>query len=171
MVNQWSKEHKKVYSRILLGSIGCVVITLLITTTILYMDFTTIALKQVYRSDSNSLNQIKTELSVMTETVTSLSSQIYYDSAVSKLLYYPDLNIYDVIFAQQQLDNYRASLPFIESIYVYNAKSNQFYISSNNSRSGIQQKNELDDDGILDLLRISKNIVPFNRFLEPITSV
>ncbi|AIQ22295.1 AraC family transcriptional regulator [Paenibacillus sp. FSL H7-0737] len=161
MIKHWSKEHKKVYSRILLGSIGCVVITLLITSTILYMNFTSIALKQVYRSDSNSLNQIKTQLSTMTETVTSLSSQIYYDSAVSKLLYYADLNIYDVIFAQQQLDNYRASLPFIESIYVYNAKSNQFYISSNNSRSGIQPKSELDDDGILDLFMKFKEHRPF----------
>ncbi|WP_211748077.1 AraC family transcriptional regulator [Paenibacillus sp. Marseille-Q4541] len=161
MVKQRSSEHKKVYSRILLGSIGCVIITLLITSTILYMNFINNALKQVYRSDSNSLNQIKTELSSMTEIVTSLSSQIYSDSAVSKLLYYADLNIYDVIFAQQQLDNYRASLPFIESIYVYNAKSNQFYISSNNARSGIQPKSELDDDGILDLFKKFKEHRPF----------
>ncbi len=161
MMKQWSREHKKVYSRILLGSIGCVVITLLITSTILYMNFTSIALKQVYRSDSNSLNQIKTELSIMTETVTSLSSQIYTDSAVSKLLHYSNLNIYDVIFAQQQLDNYRASLPFIESIYVYNAKSNQFYISSNNARSGIQPTSELDDKGILDLFKKFKEHRPF----------
>ncbi|OAB39362.1 hypothetical protein PMSD_05420 [Paenibacillus macquariensis subsp. defensor] len=161
MMKQWSREHKKVYSRILLGSIGCVVITLLITSTILYMNFTSISLKQVYRSDSNSLNQIKTELSTMTETVTSLSSQIYTDPAVSKLLHYTNLNIYDTIFAQQQLDNYRASLPFIESIYVYNAKSNQFYISSNNARNGIQTKSELDDKGILDLFKKFKEHRPF----------
>jgi len=160
-MKQWSREHKKVYSRILLGSIGCVVITLLITSTILYMNFTSIALKQVYRSDSNSLNQIKTELSTMTETVTSLSSQIYTDPAVSKLLHYTNLNIYDAIFAQQQLDNYRASLPFIESIYVYNAKSNQFYISSNNARNGVQTKSELDDKGILDLFKKFKEHRPF----------
>lgn len=161
MMKQWSSEHKKVYSRILFGSIGCVVITLLITSTILYMNFESIALKQVYRSDSNSLNQIKTELSNMTETVTSLSSQIYTDPAISKLLYYTDLNIYDTIFAQQQLDNYRASLPFIESIYVYNAKSNQFYISANNARNGVQTKSELDDKGILDLFKKFKEHRPF----------
>lgn len=161
MVKQHSREHRKVYIRILFGSIGCVIITLLITSSVLYMSFEDIALKQVYRSDSNSLNQIKTELSNMTETVTSLSSQIYYDSAVSKLLYYPNLNIYDVIFAQQQLDNYRASLPFIESIYVYNAKSNQVYVSSNNARNGIQPMSELDDEGILDLFKKFKEHRPF----------
>ncbi|MGZ9583806.1 AraC family transcriptional regulator [Paenibacillus marinisediminis] len=161
MLKQWTREHKKVYVRILFGLIACVITTLLITSTILYMNFESIALKQVYRSDSNSLDQIKAELSNMTETVTSLSSQIYRDSAVSKLLYYPNLNIYDVIFAQQQLDNYRASLPFIESIYVYNAKSNQFYISSNNARNGLQPKSELDDDGILDLFKNFKEHLPF----------
>ncbi|MFC7678370.1 AraC family transcriptional regulator [Paenibacillus sp. GCM10028914] len=161
MLKQWSNEHKKVYIRILLGSIACVIITLLITSTILYMSFESIALKQVYRSDSDSLNQIKTELSNMTETVTSLSSQIYTDPAVAKLLYYTNLNIYDTIFAQQQLDNYRASLPFIESIYVYNAKSNQFYISSNNARNGVQPKSELDDKGILELFKNFKEHRPF----------
>lgn len=161
MMKKWSREHKKVYSRILFGSIGCVVITLLITSTILYMNFENIALKQVYRSDSNSLNQIKAELSNLTETVTSLSTQIYHDPAVAKIRFYANLNIYDRIFAQQQLDNYRASLPFIESIYVYNAKSNQFYISSNNARNGIQLKSELDDKGILDLFKNYKDHRPF----------
>lgn len=161
MMKKWSREHKKVYIRILFGSIGCVVITLLITSTILYMNFENIVLKQVYRSDSNSLDQIKAELSNLTETVTSLSTQIYHDPAVSKIRYYANLNIYDRIFAQQQLDNYRASLPFIESIYVYNAKSNQFYISSNNARNGIQLKSELDDKGILDLFKNYKDHRPF----------
>lgn len=160
-MKQWSSEHKKMYSRVLLGSIGCVVITLLVTSTILYMSFENIALKQVFRSDSNSLNQIKAELSNLTETVTSLSNQIYHDPAVSKLMYYTNLNIYDRIYAQQQLDNYRASLPFVESIYVYNAKSKQFYISSNNARNGLQLKSELDDQGILELLKNYKDYQPF----------
>lgn len=162
MIKQWSREHKKVYIRILFGSIGCVIITLLITSTILYMNFENIALNQVYHSDSNSLNQIKSELSNMTDTVTSLSSQIYHDSAVSKLLHYANPSIYDAIFAQQQLDNYRASLPFIESIYVYNAKSNQFYISSNNMRNGLQAKSELDDKGIFEIFKNFKQYRPFH---------
>ncbi|WP_018756321.1 helix-turn-helix domain-containing protein [Paenibacillus terrigena] len=156
-----SREHKKVYIRILMSFIGCVILTLLATSTILYMNFEDIALKQVYHANSNSLVQIKNEVSKMTETATSLSSQIYNDSAVSKLLYYENPNIYDAIFAQQQLDNYRASLPFIESIYVYNAKSKQFYISSHSMRNGIQPKAGLDDEGILNIFNNFKKYKPF----------
>ena len=158
---QESREHKKVYTRILMSFIGCVILTLLATSMIMYVNFESIALKQVYLADSNSLSQIKSEVSKMTETATSLSSQIYNDSAVSKLLYYASPNIYDVIFAQQQLDNYRASLPFIESIYVYNAKSNQFYISSPNIRNGIQPKSGLDDEGILTIFNDFRKYKPF----------
>lgn len=156
-----SREHKKVYTRILMSFIGCVIVTLVATSTILYMNFESIALKQVYLADSNSLIQIKSEVSKMTETATSLSSQIYNDPAVLKLLYYEKPNIYDEIFAQQQLDNYRASLPFIESIYVYNAKSNQFYISSHTIRNGKQPKSELDDEGILSIFNNFKKYMPF----------
>jgi len=156
-----SMEHKKVYTRILMSFIGCVIVTLVATSTVLYINFESIALKQVYLADSNSLSQIKSEVSKMTETATSLSSQIYNDPAVSKLLYYEKPNIYDEIFAQQQLDNYRASLPFIESIYVYNAKSNQFYISSHTIRNGKQPKFELDDEGILSIFNNFKKYMPF----------
>lgn len=156
-----SRENKKVYTRILMSFIGCVILTLLATSTILYMNFEDIALKQVYLANSNSLDQIKNEVSKMTETATSLSSQIYNDSAVSKLLYYENPNIYDAIFAQKQLENYRVSLPFIESIYVYNAKSKQFYISANSPRNGIQPKSGLDDEGILNIFNNFKKYNPF----------
>ncbi|MFC5402645.1 AraC family transcriptional regulator [Cohnella soli] len=159
-----SGEQKKVYRRIFISFIACIIITLMVTSTILYVNFENIATEQVYRADNKNLLQTKNEVSKMTDTVKALSSQIYSDYAVSKLLYYVNPNIYDVIFAQQQLDNYRASLPFIESIYVYNAKSNQFYISSNSIRNGIQPTSELDDEGIFDIFNRFKDYMPF----EPI---
>lgn len=150
------------YTRILITIIASTVSTLLVSSTILYMNFDSIALKQVYRSDSNSLAQTSKAVSQMTEMAKSLSFQIHSDSAIQKLLYYPKPEIFDVQFAMGQLENYRSAMPFIESIYVYNAKSEDFYISSNKyTRNGIQPKAKLDDEGIMPIFNHYHDYKPF----------
>jgi two-component system response regulator YesN len=155
-------ESKRVYTRILLSIIIGVVVTLLITSTILYVNFDRIAMKQVYRSDMNTLMQTSREVSNMTQTAYNLSTQIYSDTLISPLLLYSEPEIYDVVPAIKQLDNYRLSLPLIiESIYVYNATSKEVFITSKEISNKRQLLSDMDDKGIAVILNNFHDHLPF----------
>ncbi|CAH1200365.1 HTH-type transcriptional activator RhaR [Paenibacillus allorhizoplanae] len=156
-----NQESKFMYRNILLSIVLSIVITLLVSSTILYVNFDNIALKQVYESDSNSLLQTSQEIRTITETATSLSFQIYRDFVISKLLFYDKPDIYDVQGSMAQLNLYRLAMPFIDSIYVYNGNSELFYVSSNNFQSGIQTKANLGDPGMVDILDHFQDYIPF----------
>lgn len=131
-----SEDSQKVFTRILIGIIISTAATLLVASAILYVNYNRIALRQVYRTDVNSLTQTSREVAKMTESAKSLSYQIYQDYTISSLMLYSKPSIYQITSAMEQLDNYRMSLPFIESIYVYNSKSSEFFISSDGVRNG-----------------------------------
>jgi len=76
------KHNLKLYTSLLFGFIASVSITLLVASTILHVNFEDIALKQVYRSDLNSLMLKSREVSNMTEIAKSLTYQIYSDSSL-----------------------------------------------------------------------------------------
>lgn len=156
-----SEDSQKVFARILIGIIVSTVATLLVASTILYVNYNRIALRQVYRTDMNGLTQTSREVSKMTETAKSLSYQIYQDYTISALLLYANPSIYEITPAMEQLDNYRMSLPFIESIYVYNSKNDEFFISSNEVRNGQQSISEIDDKGITSILDRFHDYKPF----------
>ncbi|SEL67721.1 AraC family transcriptional regulator [Paenibacillus sp. OK003] len=156
-----SEDSQKVFARILIGIIVSTVATLLVASTILYVNYNRIALRQVYRTDMNGLTQTSREVSKMTETAKSLSYQIYQDYTISALLLYSNPSIYEITPAMEQLDNYRMSLPFIESIYVYNSKNDEFFISSNEVRNGQQSISEIDDQGITSILDRFHDYKPF----------
>ncbi|MFE6078075.1 AraC family transcriptional regulator [Paenibacillus sp. NPDC057886] len=156
-----SEDSQKVFARILIGIIVSTVATLLVASTILYVNYNRIALRQVYRTDMNGLTQTSREVSKMTETAKSLSYQIYQDYTISALLLYSNPSIYEITSAMEQLDNYRMSLPFIESIYVYNSKNDEFFISSNEVRDGQQSISEIDDRGIKSILDRFHDYKPF----------
>lgn len=154
-------ENRKLYKNILISLAVSIALTLLISSALLIMNFESIAIRQVSRSDLNSLKQASQEAAKMTDTAKTLSFQIYGDLTISKLVFFPNPDIYDVTLAMQQLNNYRLSMPFIESIYVYNASSGMYYISSNTFRNGSQTEKELDDRGIVDILHNLKEYRPY----------
>lgn len=114
-----SEDSQKVFTRILIGIIISTVATLLVASSILYVNYNRIALRQVYRTDMNSLTQTSREVAKMTETAKSLSYQIYQDYTISSLLLYSKPNIYEITSAMEQLDNYRMSSPLLNpSMYI-----------------------------------------------------
>ncbi|MNI14768.1 HTH-type transcriptional regulator YesS [compost metagenome] len=154
-------DSSRIYVNILISSVISIVITLLISAPILYVNFEQIAMGQVFRSNVSSLMQTNQEVRKMTEHAKSLSFQIYQDFTISSLLFYSKPDIFEVTLAMEQLNNYRRSMPFIESIYVYNAKNEDFYISSNNVRDGRQSMKDIDDQGIRGILDQFKNYLPY----------
>ncbi len=156
-----SKGINKAYTKILAGIIVCIVSTLLISSTILYINFESIATKQLYTSDLNSLMQTSYEVSIMTETAKSLTTQILIDPSFTKLLYTTDPDITEVTAALRNLGFYRLSLPFISSIYIYNGKNHELFISAEAKQTGRQSIIELDDQGIVDIIRSFEQYKPY----------
>ncbi|MBB6635253.1 helix-turn-helix domain-containing protein [Cohnella thailandensis] len=154
-------ENRSLYNKLFLGIVLCTVVTLTLTSSILLIFFNRIALGQVYRSDLSTLTQTSSEVVSMTDSAQSLSFQIYRNLNVSKLMFYSDPNIYDTVAAMAELQNYLLSMTYIESIYVYNPKSEYMYISARQGQNGMIEKGELIDGEILTLLSHYKDYKPF----------
>lgn len=158
---QKAGESRSFYSKLLLSIVLCTALTLTVSSAILILFFNRIVLNQAYQSDLNNLTQTSREVLNMTESAQSLTFQIYRNINVTKLLFYSDPNIYDTIGAMGELSNYLNSMPYIESIYVYNPKSSNVYIASNTGQNGVLTKNELTDKEILNLINHYKEYKPF----------
>lgn len=138
------------YFNIFISLILCIVITLLTVSTVLYINFERILTRQVYSNDIQNLTQTSKEVSLMADMAMTLSSQIYSDMTVQKILFYSQPDVYDIGIAERQLTNYRLSMPFIDSVYIYNGKASTFYIASPSFQNGIslypiQSKSEFID--------------------------
>jgi len=146
------KNKSRLYHKIFLPILVSIIVTLLISSSILYMNFERIALEQVYAHDLDSLADTGRNVNIMTETAIALSQQIYYNSTIQRFMYYRSLDVSEIIPTTKELDTYRASFPFIDSIYVYNGATEMFYISSNIIKNAVQEKAEIQDTGIIDLI-------------------
>ncbi|ULO08431.1 AraC family transcriptional regulator [Paenibacillus sp. 19GGS1-52] len=156
-------DEKKwgVYAKLLLGIVLCTVLTITISSTILFIYFDRIALQQDYKSDLRDLTQTSREVIHMTDSAQSLTFQLYRNMNITKLMFYPEPSIYDSIAAMNELTNYLSSMPYIESIYVYNPDSKYVYIAADSGQNGLLTKQELSDKGILDLLEHYREYTPF----------
>ncbi|MUT67605.1 AraC family transcriptional regulator [Paenibacillus sp. NEAU-GSW1] len=155
------RSNGKLFSRLLLSITLCIVLTLTVSSLIYFFTYVRIDLKQAYQSDVSNLSQTSKEVIGMTESAQALSFQIYRTYTISKLMFYSEPNIYDETAAMNELTNYLSSMPFIESIYVYNSKSNRFYTTAREGESGIFNRDELPDKKILVVLDNFQQYRPF----------
>lgn len=145
-------NRRALYSRLLVSITLCVSLTFLVSTIIYYNYYIGVEKKQAFQSDLGNLTQTSREVVNMTDAAQSLSFQIYRNSTISKIVFYDKPDIYDVTAAMSELGNYLSSMPYIESIYVYNPKSGQLYIASSHGQNGVFTEQELVDTPILDIL-------------------
>ncbi|OPA76330.1 hypothetical protein BVG16_19255 [Paenibacillus selenitireducens] len=155
------QKRPSLYSTILISITLCIVITLLASSYILYVNYSRIGFKQTFQSDVDSLSQTSKQIVTLRDSAQSLSFQIYQNSNIAKLMYYEKPHIFDVTGAMTELSNYLNSMPFVESIIVYNAKDEVFYIQGNHGQNGIYSKNELTDTGLLTILNDFQQYKPF----------
>lgn len=168
-----SKDNIKMYSRILISISLCIALTLFVSSTIYVVSFARILSKQVYTHNIESLMKTSQEVANMTNDAQSLSFQLYRDISINKLLYYSNPDIFDFTAAMEQLNNYRNSMPFIDSIYIVNEKSESVIISSRKGQNGTISRAEMDDQDILRVLgrfREYKPFVPIPRNYTPQSS-
>lgn len=154
-------QNRRLFTTFLLCITVCIVVTLLSSSYVYYRNYSGIALKQAFQSDLNSLNRTSKEINGMTASAQSLAFQIYRNSTIAKLLYYPVPHIFDVTAGMGEISNYLSSMPFIESILVYNSASETFYIAAHSGQNGIFTRNELADTGIMNVLEHFREYKPF----------
>jgi AraC-type DNA-binding domain-containing proteins len=154
-------RNGKLYSRLLLTITLCIVLTLLVSSLFYFVVYTRIDLKKAYQSDVSNLMQTSKEVISMTESAQAVSFQIYRTFTISKLMFYTEPHIYDVTAAMQELNNYLNSMPFIESIYVYNSKNDLFYTARRQGQGGTLTREELEDKSVLDVLDRFQQYRPF----------
>ncbi|OMF88286.1 AraC family transcriptional regulator [Paenibacillus sp. FSL R7-0337] len=145
-------NQRALYSRLLVSITLCVSLTFLVSTIIYYNYYIGVEKKQTFQSDLGNLTQTSREVMNMTDAAQSLSFQIYRNSTISKIVFYDKPDIYDVTAAMSELGNYLSSMPYIESIYVYNPKGGQLYVASSHGQNGVYTEKELVDTSILDIL-------------------
>lgn len=150
-------------------------ITLLIVGTIvalsslLYVHFERITLQQNYAVTLNNLKQTSQEARVMAVTASTFAKQIYNDPEIQELLNYSQLDSTTIVKSLNRLDAYRATSPFIASIYIYKANGGMFYTSSDVVADRIQDAASFYDTGIVDIIRQPTqypNLQPIPRRLE-----
>lgn len=84
-------------------------------------------------NDNKQLQTHSALMQSMKELAFQIGHQVYADNRVASLLYGTNRPIREKYLAMNQLNIYRASLPYIESIYVYNGASRTFAVSSMHS--------------------------------------
>ena len=80
-----NSSNQKLYLKIFMPLILCIVTTMLVVSTVLYINFEKVA-----------------------------SNQIYQDSSISKLLYFKEPEVFDLSLAISQLKNCRLPVPYID---------------------------------------------------------
>ncbi|NQX67452.1 AraC family transcriptional regulator [Paenibacillus alba] len=156
-----SGDNRNLYIKLLLSTILCTVLTLLVSSTIYFVNYRNINLNQVYQTDLENLTQTSREVISMTESAQSLTFQMYRNGNITKLMFYENPDIYDTTAAMRELNNYLNSMPYIASIYVYNPKAPYVYVSSNTGQNGLMKKDELVDQDILTILDHFQEFKPF----------
>ncbi|WP_042168467.1 helix-turn-helix domain-containing protein [Paenibacillus gorillae] len=145
-------KDNRYYGKILVFTTVSIFLTITILSSILYFSFERIALDQSYDQTMNSLEQTTQEASVMAVTAATFAKQIYSDQHIANLLNFPDIGAVDIDTAVKQMTNYRESSPFIDSIYVYNAISRTFFVSSDMSVPTVFAENEFYDNEMREML-------------------
>lgn len=157
-------KRGRLFSRVFLSVIISVFITILALSIVLYQYFGNIILDQTYSMMSYDLKLVNQSTDYMVSDVKELSLRIYNDWGVSKLKYPVQPDSSDLDIAISQLNYFRNTSPFVDSIYVYNGKTGYFYVSSNNRiDNAINEEEGFYDRDIINRYKDFKNFTPVPR--------
>lgn len=167
-----SWANRPIYIRILASLVVSIVIVVAILSTIYYLNINGIMSSQIYSSNLTNLNLISHEVTSLARMSSAISSQIYNDVSVSKMLHYSQLDYSDESMAMSQIKNYIFLFPMIDSIYVYNSKLDRFFTfsSSQSIRTGSKKANYFDRQvvTIIDHPTDYRPTIPFARRLTDV---
>ncbi len=90
-----------------------------------------VLLERTCQADVGNLRQVSAAVENMRQTTMALGQQVYNDNQVAYLLYSGQFDPNKLCVAISQLNNYRITNPYIDSIYIYNKYLDSVTVSSN----------------------------------------
>lgn len=143
---------KGIFSKLFLNITLCVVLAILLTSAVLYSNFEAILMNYEYKTRAEQLSSQQAQVSKLSEVAVKIGNQIYHDMNITKLLYTKAPNVNDMSAAFGQLRTYRASIPYIESIYIYNKYNNLVYVEGGSEYAELTENGyEKLQEGFLDI--------------------
>ncbi|MDI6619220.1 MAG: hypothetical protein QME45_11210 [Clostridiales bacterium] len=146
------EKDRKIHISIFVALISTVAISILIISSILYFNFEDILRNKIFNYTLNNLPQTDQSTEMMSGIANRISKQIYNDIHISEILNYTTKDIIEINAALLQLNYYRNTSEFIDSIYIYNDRSKTFYNSSDVGRNAIQNKKDFYDQDIVKVI-------------------
>lgn len=148
---QMARRDKNLF-RLLLYTALCVSVTIVVVSTVLYVQFEQVLREQIGAEAANHLNQISYSAKIMNDSARLLANQLFRDPLVGRLMFYTEHDSVSLNASLTQLRSYRQSMPFIHSIYIYNGNAGVFYSASTAAANSIQPAATTYDDGILPII-------------------
>lgn len=161
MARKKQSVDRGIYGKLFFSMTVSIVATILILSTILYLNFEKIVQDQTFSQTMERLEQTTREASAMSVTASTFAKQIYRDQHIAKLLELPDVSPEEVKTAISQLNNYRETSPFIDSIYVFNAQAGTFFVSASMSTLAVYAEREFYDDEMVGMVQQISRYEPF----------
>lgn len=157
-------KKRKLYRNILISFITLISASIIIVSFILYFNFEKIIIGQTYSNKVSNLMQNGEEVYNMNKSIAKLNVLIKQDFNIIALLYNKSPEPADFIPTLKQMDNYKNSNEYVDSIYVYNNLTKTFYSNGNYTDNGVKSKDEFYDKNAA---QISENICKY-KVLYPI---
>ncbi len=124
-------HESKVYLKVSVSIIVCVVIAILITSSILYVNFQSILMKHEYEINLEKMESEEEQRLQLANIALNTLYQIYKDISVTKLLTFETVSAIEESAAFLQLRHFLVTIPNVDSIYVYNGKNDRVYNVTN----------------------------------------
>lgn len=131
-----TKHNSRIYATLRNALVILVIVAIVCTTFVSYYVNLRSVLDTAWQNDWQLLQMHSGLMKSMKELAFQIGHQIYADNQIASLLYGTNHSIQEKYLAHLQLKTYRMSLPYIDSIYVYNGASRTLAIGSQHS-SGV----------------------------------
>lgn len=138
--------------RLLFYSALCVSATIIVVSTILYIQFEGVLRRQISAESANHLNQVSYSAKIMNDSARLLANQLYRDPLIGRLMFYSEHDRVPLNTSLNQLSAYRRSMPFVHSVYIYNGNAGVFYVASAAAANSIQPQSITYDDEVLRMI-------------------
>ncbi len=136
---------------------------------IAYTLFMDIVMFQSSQMGLRATDMLEQNAERMHSEIKALLDQMMLSTQLGKILYYEECTPGELLVALKQLNAYRSNSSFIDSIYVYSAVNDNFYISSDTAEISVQSRKEMFDTGALEILGnidMYENYMPITRTQE-----
>jgi|GEM_PF-1766942 len=161
-----SRQKKTPYFKLLLVTcLAFFIVSLTLLFIPLYFSFQSSLVKSVSSHSLKTLSQTSYSIEFMQESANTVAEQLFFNSTINQLLYALDYNDMDTIISLGSLYNYVKSTLFIDSVYIYSAKTGNVSFSSKINGSGFEQVDHFFDSNYLKTVQSNEasRFTPFPR--------